>query len=152
MVVSGGGYDAAAAAAAAAGVGVGLGVSRWCWLWCCWCCGCCWQLARLPPRRLQGCNVLKLEYGTWQFRQNNCAKQKGSISGLHCAKTRVFACGSLDLYRYLRPSVASPFPLFDCQRLLCSLDLLCLCFFLLRAGVVGGGGGADNVHANAACI
>ena len=84
----------------------------------CWgcCCCCCWQLARLPPRRVkrfQGCNVLKLEFwhmAVWTkilrcaFRIGFCSdflKRTCSCLGLHCAKTRFLAHGSLDFHGYL---------------------------------------------------
>ena len=57
----------------------------------------------------------------------------------------MFVHGSLDF-----DELASPFAVFLlASRLLSSLDLLCLCFFLLPCR---GGRGGDNVHANAACI
>ena len=95
------------------------------------CCCYCWQLLRLVPRRVerfQGCNVLECEF--WHVRRLDqksalCVSYRFygvflriktcSTSGLCCAKTRVFAHGSLDFYGYLQSSVASPFPFSVCK-------------------------------------
>ena len=69
-------------------------------------------------------------------------KKHVRFPGMHCAKTRLFAHGSLDWV--LQSSVSSPFPFLACKSALVSLDLLCLCFFFCfraRVGRRGDGGG-----------
>ena len=112
----------------------------------CCCCCCCWQLVR-PCREgwsdFRAAMCQDSSFDTRPSRQKICAllfvsaftmsswKNMFDFGAVLCQNLTPFAHGNLDFYGYSHLFVASPFPFLPASRLLSSLDLLCLCFFLL---------------------